>query len=168
MDKRIKKQFSQLYDKNIQGIYRFIFFKVNSEELAQDLTSDVFMKAWEVFQRENNLIDNKRAFIYRIARNLVIDYYRIKDRTRTLPIEDIPLSERGKSLEESVLINSDMEMVKRKLLSINDNYRSVLSLYYIEELSIKEVSKIIKKSEGATRVLLHRAINSLKEKIREG
>lgn len=167
MNNKIRKKFSSLYDKNVDGIYRFIYFKVSSEEIAQDLTSEAFLKSWEVFQREAEKIENPRAFIYRVARNLVIDYYRKKDRTQTLPIEELFLIDPKQKLEESVLIKSDFEQVKKALVNLNDNYQTVISLYYIEGMPTKEISKIMKKSEGAIRVLLHRALSSLRQKVEE-
>ena len=162
----LKKQFGKIYDKNVDAVYRFVFFKVNSEEIAQDLTSEAFLKGWEAFQKEGNNIENPRAFIYRIARNLVIDYYRRKDRTQIIPVEDLWVTDPGPSLEEKVLLNSDFEKVKTALNGLKDNYQNVIIMRYIEGMSTKEISKITRKSDGAVRVLLHRALESLRQEIK--
>lgn len=163
----LRKQFAKLYDKNVDAIYRFVYFKVNSEEMAQDLTSEAFMKAWQVFQREGSNIENPRAFVYRTARNLVIDYYRRKARTETVSIDNFSLPEQGQGLEEKILINSDFEQVKKALSSLREDYQSVITMHYVEGMSQKEISKTMKRSQGAIRVLLHRALASLKQEIKE-
>ncbi|MDD3729242.1 MAG: sigma-70 family RNA polymerase sigma factor [Candidatus Pacebacteria bacterium] len=163
----LKKQFAKIYDKNVDAIYRFVFFKVNSEEIAQDLTSEAFMKSWQVFQKEGLKIENPRAFVYRTARNLVIDYYRKKARMTAVSIDDISLPEQGQCLEEKIFINSDFEQVKKALQFLREDYQSIITMHYIEGMSSKEISKVMKRSEGAIRVLLHRALNSLKQEIKE-
>ncbi len=86
MDK-LKKTFSAIYDKYINKIYRFVFIKVNSQEIAEDLTSETFLRGWEAYKKASNphrqKIDNPSAFLYQIARNLVIDQYREKGRFQT-------------------------------------------------------------------------------------
>ena len=71
----LKETFSQIYDQWIEKIFRFVFLKVNSEEVAQDLTSETFTRCWECF-KNGDKIDNPSAFLYQIARNLVVDFYR--------------------------------------------------------------------------------------------
>lgn len=166
MDK-LKKQFSKIYDKNIDAIYRFVFFKVNSEEIAQDLTSEAFLKGWEVFQREGSKVENPRALIYRIARNLVIDHYRKKDKEQVVSVDNFWMPDPRPGLEDSVLLNSDFEQIKKALVNLKDNYQSVITMHYIEGMSTKEISKIMRKSDGATRVLLHRALSSLRREVEE-
>ena len=89
-----KQKFSKIYNQHIEKIYRFIFLKVNSQERAEDLTSKTFLKGWEAFKNSGNssqnTIDNPRAFLYKIARNLVIDYYREKGRTQIISTEYVP------------------------------------------------------------------------------
>ena len=166
MDK-LKRQSGKRYDKNVDAIYRFVYFMVNSEEVAQDLTSEAFLKAWEVFQRKSSQIENPRAFVYRIAKNLMIDHYRKRDREQTVPIDGLWLPDPQSNIEDSVLIKSDFEQVKKVLVNLKDNYQAVITMHYIEGMSTKEISKIMRRSDGAVRVLLHRALNSLKQEIKE-
>jgi len=69
-----RREFSKIYDQCIDKIYRFIFLKVNSKEIAQDLCSETFLKGWETYKK-NTKIENPSAFLYRIASILVIDYF---------------------------------------------------------------------------------------------
>ena len=80
-----RKEFGKIYDKYIDKIYRFIFLKVSSEDVTKDLCSETFLRGWEAFQDEKK-IDNIQAFLYQIARNLVIDHYREKGRAQVAGI----------------------------------------------------------------------------------
>src|SRR3989338_38937 len=75
--------FARLYDRYVVSIYRFVFFKLPSKELAEDVTSETFLRCWQFLQQNKNIV-HFRAFLYRIARNLVIDTYRKQGAEKTL------------------------------------------------------------------------------------
>jgi len=167
----LHKQFSKIYDKNLDSIYRFIYFKVNSEPLAQDLCSETFLRAWKAFNRDNNHFEaglrNPRAFLYQIARNLVIDYYKQKDRTRTVLIDNVVLADQSANLEERAADKSDINNIVLAMKDLKPEYQDIIVWHYIEDLSYKEIARITNKSYGATRVMVHRALNELKNKVEE-
>jgi RNA polymerase sigma-70 factor (ECF subfamily) len=107
----LRKSFSKIYDQYIDKIYRFIFLKVNSPEISQDLTSETFLRTWEVFK--NKEIKNIQAFLYKIAKNLVINYYREKEKIQFLSTEKISLDDPKENLEKKEILNSDFELVRR-------------------------------------------------------
>lgn len=164
MDKQ-KKEFSKIYDQFINKIFRFIFLKVNSKELAEDLTSETFLRTWECFKTQK--IENISAFLYRIARNLIIDHYREKNKMNTVSAEILPIADSRENLEKKAILNSDLENIKKALSQLNEDYQNAIIWYYIDNLSIKEVANLLERSEGATRVLISRAIKVLREKINE-
>lgn len=162
----LRKQFSKIYDQYVDKIYRFIFLKVNSQETAEDLTSEVFMRGWNVF-RQGEDIKNIQAFLYKVARNLVIDCYREKARIRTVSAESVLIADPQINLEEEVKIGSDLEQVKFALSNINQDYQEVIVWRYLDQLSTSEIAKILDKSEGAVRVMLHRALKELRENMED-
>lgn len=159
-----RKEFSQIYDQCFEKIYRFIFLKVNSLELTQDLCSETFVRAWESYQKNPNL-DNPSAFLYRIARNLVIDYYRTKDRNQFISPEVVPIADPSPSIEEKIAFNSELDQVRLVLADLKEDYQNVIIWRYLDDLSMPQVAKMMEKSEAATRVTLHRALKALKDQI---
>jgi len=159
-----RKKFSKIYDTHIEKIYRFIYLKVNSEEIAQDLCSETFLKGWESFKNNQN-IENPSAFLYRIARNLVTDYYRQKGRTQIVSTEFTPITDPNPSLEERMTLNSDLEQIKTALVDLKEDYQNVIIWHYLDDLPIPEIAKMLNKSEENTRVFLHRALKALKNKL---
>jgi len=160
----LRKIFSQIYDKYIDKIYRFIFLKVNSEEIAQDLTSETFLRGWESF-KNGNKIENPQAFLYRIARNLVIDHYREKGRTQVVSAEFAPIVDPREDLEEKAILTSDVDRIKQVLVNLKEDYQNVIIWHYLDDLPIQEVAKMLDRTEEATRVLLSRALKTLKQSI---
>jgi RNA polymerase sigma-70 factor, ECF subfamily len=158
-----KKEFSKIYDQYIGKIYRFIFLKVSSEEIAQDLCSETFIKALGAFKQEK--IDNPQAFLYKIAKNLVIDHYRDKGRTKIVSSDDLPIIDPRPSLAENAALSSDLEIVKNGISNLKEDYQNVIIWHYLDDLPICEVAKLLDRSEEATRVLLCRALESLRGNI---
>jgi len=162
----LRKEFSKIYDKYIEKIYRFVFLKVNSPEVAEDLTSETFLKGWQTFRIQNSKfrIQNPPAFLYQIARNLVIDYYRQKGRAQVVSA-DYRIIDPRINLEEKANLSSDFEQVRRALTNLKEDYQDVIIYRYLDELSVPEIAKIMGKSEGTIRVLLHRALAALRNEL---
>jgi RNA polymerase sigma-70 factor (ECF subfamily) len=157
-------KFSQIYDQYLDKIYRFVFVKVSSEDVAKDLTSETFVRCWNSLNK-NDKIDNVQAFLYRIARNLVIDHYRDKAKIQTVSTENLPIVDIKIDLLGSAQLSSDMQNVKLAIAKLNSDYQDVIIWHYLDELSIGEMAQTMKKSEGAVRVMLHRALESLRGEL---
>jgi RNA polymerase sigma-70 factor, ECF subfamily len=161
---RTKEIFSKVYDENIAKIYRFIYLKVNSQDIAEDLCSETFIKAWQVF-KSNKTIENPQAFLYQIARNLVIDHYRQKGRTQTVSPDSVEIIDPAVNLEQAAFVNLEMDNVKKALAGLRNDYQEIIIWHYVNEYSVPEISLMMDKSEGAVRVQLHRALKALKDKM---
>jgi len=166
MDKNQEK-FSRIYDECVEKIYRFVFLRVESKEVAQDLTSETFSRCWNSFKQNPEDIKNPRAFLYRTAKNLVVDHYHARDKIKTVSSELVEnhLIDRKVNLEQKAMLASDMENVRKAMSHLNEDYQNAISWRYIDDLSIKEVSHLLERSEEATRVLLHRAIKELRTRL---
>ena len=167
----LQKKFGQIYDQYVDKIYRFVFLKVNSQEIAEDLCSETFLRGWEAFKKAHNpnpakpKIDNIQAFLYQIARNLVIDHYRQKSQFQVVSVESMPIIDPRENLEQRSMVNSDLDTVKAALVNIKPEYQEVIVWRYLEDLSVPEIAKILDKSEETVRVLLHRAMKKLKVEL---
>lgn len=171
--KKDAQAYAQLYDLYITPIYRFVFFKVSTHEDAEDITADVFLKAWH-YMTEHTDIRSFRAVIYRIARNLVIDHYR-KHASRPEILESARLreteegdelvqepSDKG-ALAKALETQQDYALVLSGMNKLKEEYREVLLFRYVDGLSPGEVSDILGTSKMHVRVLTHRALKALRK-----
>ncbi len=163
----IKKQFSETYDKYIESIYRFVFIKVNSQFIAEDITSEIFTRYWQSLQKENAIL-NERAFLYKTARNAVIDHYRKKGRTpQTISTElndEIPDND---NIIKTTELSYDVGTIKNAISELKDDYQNVVIWHYLDDLPINEIAKTMGKSEQAVRMLLSRALKEIKGRTKE-
>lgn len=160
-----KEQFSRIYDQYIEKIYRFVYVKVDSQEIAEDISSKVFLKGWESYKNQEE-IKNPGAFLYQIARNMVIDHYRGKDKTKTIPIDYVPqiVDPRTNSYEKAVL-NSDIDIIKSAIQKLKKDYQDILIWYYLEDMPTAEIAELLNKPVGTVRVMIHRGLKCLKDEL---
>lgn len=167
---RVKNQdkgaYGEFYDLYVARIYRFIFFKINSVHDAQDLTSEVFLKLWQSI-REGKEIKNLNSFVYTIARNAVIDFYRNKSReNQSLDSEEAgEIAAEGNPAIQSGFDDRLAEIMKG-LKFLKDEYREVIILRFLDDLSIKEIASVVNKSRGSVRILVYRALRALRNNIK--
>lgn len=163
-----KQAFIKAYDLYVDQIYRYIFFRVSSGDDASDLSSEVFLKTWN-YILDNSLKSEKtlRALIYKIAKTSIIDFYRKKSNVKDITIngEDnkIDIPDTKQNIKKQAEINSDYNIVENKLAELKDEYREIIILRFINELSISEIADIINKTKGNARVLIHRSLKALRE-----
>ncbi len=152
--------FGLLYDKYQPQIYRFIYLKVGHREEAEDLTHQVFLKTWGSIDRYNFQGFPFSAWLYQIARNQVVDYYRTKKVNITL--ESITELRIESHYPNEIDVNSDIEKVKQAIHKLNPKQQDVIILRFIEDFSLSEVASILDKTETAVKLLQYRAIKNLK------
>ena len=158
--------FALLYDRHVKQIYRFVYFKVSGHQEAEDITSEVFLRTWQYLQDKPD-IKSFRGLLYRIARNCVIDLYRAKS---ARPEQILgPESEVGDSGQWLTSMHLEMEnsQLVNALGKLKQDYREILTLYYIDELSVAEVAELMGKGRVAVRVTLHRAVKKLQSLLGE-
>ena len=165
-----REAFIEAYDLYVDQIYRFIYFKVSSSDEAHDLTSAVFLKTWNYIQT-NSLkdVNTLRALIYKIARTSVIDHYRKNYQVDSIDRKDkeIDIPDERQDIKKQAEVSSDIQTVEEKLKELKGEYREVIILRFIDELTIKEIAEIVDKTRTNTRVLLHRATKALRELMEE-
>ena len=155
--------FSDLYDIFIDQIYRYVYYRVNSSDV-EDLVATLFVKIWENIQKFNPKKGAFSSWIFRITHNLVVDYYRkAKDNNFDELKIDIASKERTHSPLKATERVIDNEVLFQALKKLKKNYQEIIIHKFINELSNKEISEILGKSEGSLRILQHRALKALRE-----
>lgn len=161
----LENMFLQAYDKYSAKISRHIFFRVDSKENAEDLTSETFFKTWQ-YLRGGGEIKNIAGFLYQVANNLIIDHYRKKSK-KTLSLDEItePIDTQSVSHVDKIDIKIDFSLIKKHLNLLPDIYSKILIYRFIDELSISEIKKLTGKSMANIYIIIHRAIKILRKNI---
>lgn len=159
--------FSTLYDIYIDPIYKYVYYRVNNEDV-EDLVETVFLKVWENIRKYKPKKKSFSAWIFRITHNLVVDYYRAsKDRSyEELKIE-VPDYKREHNPIKNAERSLDNDALKKALKNLKKSYRDIIIYKFINELTNSEISELLKKSEGSLRILQYRALKALRRELEE-
>lgn len=160
--------FGEIYERNINLIFGFLFANLDSRLDAEDLSEEVFLRAWDYLPDFDDTGVPFSAFLVRIARNALYDHYRrSKHRANHLDIENVYLVADSDPFEK-VSDNFQHEELRQVLDELKDDYRLVLVLRFLKELSPAETAEVMDRSVGAVRVLQHRAINAVRKLLDAG
>jgi RNA polymerase sigma-70 factor (ECF subfamily) len=151
--------FARLYEAYIERVYRFVFFRVTDAETAEDLTSLVFLKAWENlghYHPHSPFL----AWLYAIARNTVIDNYRTRKPTISLE-EAAPVAAQDAKLDDHMQLQLELQSLQAAMQHLTDEQQEVITLKFIADYDTAQIAQMMGKSEGAIRALKMRALQAL-------
>jgi RNA polymerase sigma factor (sigma-70 family) len=160
--------FVQLYDEFMPKVFSYIRYKVDSEQTTEDLTSLVFEKALTGFAKYSSDTSAFSTWIFTIARNTVIDYYRTESRRKHLDLDvalDVPSAEL--SPEEQMEQQSEKECLLKCLSGLEEQDRDIIHLKFSAELTNREIARVLKLSESNVGVRIFRAIKKLRVDFEE-
>lgn len=168
MDPQIdtEQAFLKLYDDHAESLFRHCYFRVSSRELAEDLTQEAFMRVWN-YLAEGKTLDNPKAFLYRIAGNLIIDHYRHKKESSLDSLAEGGYDPAGDDAD-SILEYVSGKQALRLLEKLEPQYREILILRYVSDLSISDIAEVIGQTENVVSVRIHRGIQKLKHLFQHG
>ena len=155
--------FGSLYDHYQAMIYRFVAIKVGSREEAEDITHQVFLSAWQKVRSYKHRGYPFSSWLYRIARNQVIDHYRAKKSEVSIDKIDPELFASAERSSDNLAEKFQLEKVRKAIAELKPDYQDVVIMRFVEDISLKEAAAILKKSEGAIKLIQHRAIKELKK-----
>ncbi|MCL4354774.1 RNA polymerase sigma factor [Patescibacteria group bacterium] len=159
------EEFDVIYIRYSDKIYRYLYLQTQNPYLAEDITAEVFLRAWKNWEKIKH--DFIQALLFKIAKNILIDYWRKQKYKKEFSLETKMEEGFDASYDEDLIekIHKDdsIKEVQRALSQLPSNLRDVVILRFIEELSAKEAADILNITEGNVRVLQYRALAKLKE-----
>jgi len=162
------ESFGIIYEIFAERIYRYIYLKTSSREEAEDLTQQVFVRAWEALPQFEFKKNPFSSWLYSIARNLITDFYRKKKPDFSLDSENALEMPDDLDLTERLIIQDEIRQVFEAINQLPLEQKDLLLLRFVDDLSYDEIASIMNKSPLTLRVIQHRALKRLKELMGEG
>jgi RNA polymerase sigma-70 factor (ECF subfamily) len=156
----------ELYDRYAPLIYAYLYRRVHDAQLAEDLTGEVFVRVLQAIQSEQFWHTSFRGWLYRIAHNLLVDYYRKQPPAPMLALDEQLVAAQGDP-DSALAEKLSRQDLLAAISQLTPNQQQVLVLRFGEELAAREVAEVMGKSVGAVEVLQHRALTALRRILKE-
>jgi RNA polymerase sigma-70 factor (ECF subfamily) len=161
----LDRQFSDLYRVHLRDVYSYAYYRVGNHHDAEDLTEQTFLQAYRHFERASAESDGRplRPWLIRIAHNLAANLYRDRSRRPQTPIEDTEALRTMHTTEDLVEGRDELARVLDGVKDLPDDRREALIMRFALGMDNREIARAMGRTDGATKVLLHRAIKQLEE-----
>ncbi|MEK7588244.1 MAG: sigma-70 family RNA polymerase sigma factor [Patescibacteria group bacterium] len=158
-----KKQFEETYEMYADAIYKFCVYKTSDPKQAEDLAAETFIRLWE-YVASGKDIENTKSFLYQIARNLIIDFYRKKKSSSLEKMQDEGFEPSNDDYEK-IQNTSEIRMAIDTINTLEEKYRDVVYMKLVEEMDLKGISESLNITINNATVRLHRGLKQLQKLI---
>ena len=156
-----------VYDRYFADVYRFVYYKLNDEQVAEDISSDVFVRLLEAVQKKRGPQTNLKGWLLATASNAVADYLRKVYRRPTEALSDTMPDENASTLREEIDLREQADAVRGAYAELSSDQQNVLALRFGSGYSLEETARVMQKNVNAVKALQFRALAALQRNIGE-
>jgi RNA polymerase sigma-70 factor (ECF subfamily) len=166
---QLDREFSDLYRAHLRDVYSYSYYRIGNHHDAEDLTEQTFLQAYRHFARARAESNGRplRPWLIRIAHNLAANYHRDRSRRPQTHLEDAAIISAPHGTEDIVEEREEVQAVLRGVAGLPEDRREALIMRFAIGMDNREIARALGRSEGATKVLIHRAIKQLEERLKE-
>ena len=166
---RLDADFTELYKAHLRDVYSYSYYRVGNHHDAEDLTEQTFLQAYRHFDRARRESDGRplRPWLIRIAHNLAANYFRDRSRRPQTPLDKVDPISAPHGTEALVEGREELRSVMDNLQHLPDDRREALIMRFALGMDNREIARALGRTDGATKVLIHRAIKQLQERMDE-
>ena len=166
---RLDQDFTELYRTHLRDVYSYAYYRIGNHHDAEDLTEQTFLQAYRHFERAQRESEGRplRPWLIRIAHNLAANYYRDRSRRPQTNLEDAATVSALHGTEDIAEGREELGQVLAGVATLPDDRREALIMRFALGMDNREIARALGRSEGATKVLIHRAIRQLEGKLKE-
>jgi len=167
--RRLDGDFTDLYRSHLRDVYSYAYYRIGNHHDAEDITEQTFLQAYRHFERARRESDGRplRPWLIRIAHNLAANYYRDRSRRPQTQLEDAAVVSAPHDTEALVEGRQELKNVLEGVSKLPEDRREALIMRFSLGMDNKEIARALDRTEGATKVLIHRAIKQLEQGLKE-
>jgi RNA polymerase sigma-70 factor (ECF subfamily) len=166
---RLDRDFTELYRAHLRDVYSYAYYRIGNHHDAEDITEQTFVQAYRHFERAQRESNGRplRPWLIRIAHNLAANYYRDRSRKPQTNLDDAAILSAPLDTERVVEEREEVKEVLEGVSKLPDDRREALIMRFALDMDNREIARAMGRSEGATKVLIHRAIRQLEQGLNE-
>jgi RNA polymerase sigma-70 factor (ECF subfamily) len=164
----LDREFSDLYRAHLRDVYSYAYYRVGNHHDAEDLTEQTFLQAYRHYERALRESDGRplRPWLIRIAHNLAANFYRDRSRRPESAIDDASVISAPHTTESLVEGREELQRILEGVQELPDDRREALIMRFALGMDNREIARALGRTDGATKVLIHRAIRQLEEIVK--
>jgi RNA polymerase sigma-70 factor (ECF subfamily) len=164
---QLDRDFTELYRAHLRDVFSYSYYRVGNHHDAEDLTEQTFLQAYRHFERAQRESNGRplRPWLIRIAHNLAANYYRDRARRPQTQLEDAAVVSDSRRTDDLVEGREELQRVLEGVAGLPGDRREALIMRFALDMDNREIARALGRSEGATKVLIHRAIRQLDQRI---
>ncbi|MDP2629500.1 MAG: RNA polymerase sigma factor [Candidatus Harrisonbacteria bacterium] len=156
-----RELFLKLYDSQSDGLYRHCYFRLSNKTEAEQMVQEAYTRLWDYFLRKR-FLEYPKALLYRIANNLIIDWYRKRKESSLDALQEGGMQFRSEQ-DKELTLGIEIKELKATILCLDQKYQQILLLRYVNDCSVKEIAQTLSLNENTVSVRIHRAIKELRK-----
>jgi RNA polymerase sigma-70 factor (ECF subfamily) len=162
---QLDRDFTELYKAHLRDVYSYAYYRIGNHHDAEDLTEQTFLQAYRHFERAQRESNGRplRPWLIRIAHNLAANYYRDRSRRPVTQLDDATVLTAPRGTADLVEEREEVKEVLEGVSNLPDDRREALIMRFALGMDNREIARAMDRSEGATKVLIHRAIKQLEQ-----
>ncbi len=166
---QLDDEFAELYRSHLRDVYSYAYYRIGNHHDAEDLTEQTFLQAYRHFERAQRESHGRplRPWLIRIAHNLAANYYRDRSRRPQTPIDDTDVLTAPHTTEALVEGRDELQRILEGVNELPDDRREALIMRFALGMDNREIARAMGRTDGATKVLLHRATRQLEQIVKE-
>lgn len=159
---RDREAFASLYDRHVERVYKHVYYVVFNKPDAEDITQEVFIRAWKYIDKYRYTGAPFVAWLIKIAHNLIVDHYKARKKARQLV--ELEAHNQTVAANPATITEANLEQrqIRKAILKLKGEKQKVIKMHFIDDFSYKEIAELLNKSEGAVRVIQYRALIDLR------
>lgn len=161
-----EQHFFDMVDRHQDAIFRFIYFRVTNRAVALDITQDTFTKTW-LYLASGKTVEHDEAFLYRTARNAVIDYFKKSKSASLDTLMEAGFDPGSNNTVDDIFREDDIETVRALLETLDEDSKHIIFMRYTEEKPIEEIAELYGTTINAMTVRIHRIVKKLRNRFEE-
>ena len=157
--------FGELYERYLKKVYNYVYYRTGNHHDAEDLTARVFQRALVHIETYVERGVPFKAWLYRIAHNLVANWHRDRNRRKVVPLDEFVAGLRSDAPESATEVQQERDRLLKAIERLPEERQQLIILKFVEKLSNQEIGEIMDRSEGAIKSLYHRTLASLRDEL---
>ena len=170
-----EKEFNEIYEKTYHNLLSYIISKCDNLSNIEEIMQEIYIKLYKQILKDSTYINNYQSFLIKLAKNELFKYYSLKNKLKKIlninienNIDISNIKDNNINIEKEITNKYELDKIWKEIKKQNITYQKILTLYYLENMKIKDIASLLNMNESSVKTILYRTINKIKLELKRG